>query len=296
MTTPAVSQTTPNAAIIGALYMVAAGFVFALINTTLQAVTMQYGMSSVNAAFWQYLIAVCFSLPMMLRLGSGAFMTQHLPAHLLRIILAVAGIQLWTMGLAHVPIWQAIALVMTSPFFVTFGAKFFLRERVTLKRWAATAAGFGGALIILAPWADDFSYHAFLPLMAAMFWAGASLMTKRLTRHEPADKITFYLLALLTPANAMLALGTGALALPQGDMLWLILLAGLLTALAQWCLTRAYETADASYVQPFDHLKLPMNVIAGWIAFNFIPSGNLWLGAALIILASLYIVREETRK
>jgi drug/metabolite transporter (DMT)-like permease len=74
------------------------------------------------------------------------------------------------------------------------------------------------------------------------------------------------------------------------------LLAGLLTAVAQYFLTLAYAAADAAYVQPFDDLKLPLNVFAGWLFFGYAPAGYLWLGAALILSASLFIMRNEMRR
>ncbi len=53
------------------------------------------------------------------------------------------------------------------------------------------------------------------------------------------------------------------------------------------------QVADAAYVQPFDDLKLPLNVLAGWLFFGYAPAGYLWLGAALILGASLFIMRSE---
>ncbi len=55
------------------------------------------------------------------------------------------------------------------------------------------------------------------------------------------------------------------------------------------------ESWNAAYVQPFDHLKLPFNVLAGFYVFGWVPGGNLWLGAALIIAASLYIAHRESK-
>ena len=280
----------------GAIFMVFAGIAFACVNTCLQFVTMKLGISSTNAAFWQYGIAALFSIPWLLRVGIANLGTGHLGWHLMRIGLAVIGIQFWTWGLAKVPIWQAIALVMTSPFFVTIGAKLFLRETVSTARWLATFVGFIGGLIILAPWSDAFTLYTLLPLLAALFWSGSSLMMKNLTRFESAEKITVYLLLLMTPINAAFALGSGGIALPVGSAAILLISAGVMTALANWLLTRAYSAADASYVQPFDHLKLPFNILAGWLVFAYVPSGNLWLGAALIIGASVFMVRHENAR
>jgi drug/metabolite transporter (DMT)-like permease len=49
-------------------------------------------------------------------------------------------------------------------------------------------------------------------------------------------------------------------------------------------------------VQPFDDLKLPLNVFAGWLVFGYAPSGYLWLGALLILGASLFLMLREAGK
>ena len=94
----------------------------------------------------------------------GAAVTKRWPMHILRVVLAAAGVQLWVSGLSHVPIWQAIALIMTSPFFVTIGARMMLGEAVGAERWGAVLVGFIGGMIILSPWSDSFTWHAVLPV------------------------------------------------------------------------------------------------------------------------------------
>ena len=280
----------------GALLMIAAGAMFAVVNTMLQFVTMKMGVSAVSATFWQYSIALIALLPWQ-GVGLAAFKTRHIPAHILRVAFGVGGVQLWTLGLAHVPIWQAISLIMLSPFFVTAGAAVLLGERVTLARWLAVITGFIGGAIILSPWSDAFTPWALAPVFAAAMWAAASLMTKRMTATESPETLTLYLLALLTPINAVLVLGAGGsgFAVSGVAVITALLLAGLLTALAQYALARAYMIADAAFLQPFDHVKLPFNVALGVLTFGFVPPGSMWLGSALIIGASLWLLAEEDK-
>jgi drug/metabolite transporter (DMT)-like permease len=291
-TKPSSLQAQP---VLAALAMVGAGASFALVNGALQASTMQLGVPSTSAAFWQYALGLGFALPWVLRRGRTALKTQQLGLHLLRAFLAVIGIQLWVAGLARVEIWQAIALVMTSPFFVILGARIFLGEQVGWVRWLATIAGFSGGMVILEPWSQAFSWGALLPVAAAAFWAGTSLVTKKLTQREAADSITLYLLLLLTPVNAALALADGGLVV-SGPALVLLVGAGLLTVLANYLLTLAYQKADATFVQPFDHLKLPLNIAVGFIAFGFAPTGAFWPGALVIVGASLLVMLDEQRR
>ncbi|QFY59823.1 DMT family transporter [Rhizobium grahamii] len=293
------NQTSPvfssSRALAGAAWMIAAGIAFSILNIVTQWLTMKLGFPSAATAFWQYAFALAFSLPFLFRVGIRAMRTSYPWRHVVRVAFAAAGVMTWVAGLAAVPIWQAIALVMTSPFFIIMGARIFLGEYVGVSRWAATGVGFVGAMIILQPWSDSFTWAALLPILSALLWGASSLITKSLTGVERSETITVWLLALLTPFNGAVALAAG-FSVPSGQILFLLVAAGLLTVIAQYFLTLAYTTADAAYVQPFDDLKLPLNVLAGWLVFGYAPTGYLWLGALLILGASLFIMRNEMKK
>ncbi len=275
-----------------AVLMVGAGLMFALVNTALQGATMVAGAGSTTVAFWQYLIALAFFLPWIRANWQAVMATRQIGLHVLRVVLGAIGVQLWVLGLAQVPIWQAIALILLSPFFVTLGAGLVLGEDVTPARWGAVLLGMVGGAIILEPWSDRFAVAALLPIGAAAFWAASSVVTKRLTRDDGAATITIYLLLLLTPINFVLALGQG-FTLPTGAI-WMVVAAGVLSALAQFALARAYTLADAAFLQPFDHLKLPFNVALGLAVFGFAPTGSMWIGAAIIIAASAWLLQKES--
>ncbi|MBF4434757.1 EamA family transporter [Vibrio sp. V19_P1S1T109] len=281
----------------GASWMLIAGLAFAIVNSLAQVASINYGLSSTTVALVQYAIALVVILPYLSTLGIRySLRTEHLSMHIFRVFLSVIGIQLWLWALAYpVPIWQGIALLMTSPLFATIGSGLFLKEKVGTARWGATLTGFVGAMIILEPWADDFNWASLLPVGAAFFWACYSLMVKKLSAHDSPSTMVVYLLVLITPFNLLLALPDWQT--PQEGTLWLILLfAGAMTALAQWAIVKAYAVADASFVQPFDHAKLPLNVLAGWLVFGWAPPGRLWLGAAIIIASVAFITHWETKK
>lgn len=284
-----------SAPVQGAVFMVLAAIAFAGVNVVTQWSQQFNGVSSPAVAFFQYLFALIFALPWIWREGRNALATNHLPLHLLRILLSAGGVQAFVASFAIIPIPQIIALVMISPFFVILGAAIFLKEKVTITRILASSVAFCGAMIILEPWSNSFSPAALLPLLAAILWAGASLITKFLTKDEKPATITVYLLLLLTPINFAFFAGSG-LEMPQGSAFLLLVGLGILTAAAQYFITKAYATADATYLQPFDDLKLPINTLASWIVFAYAPSGSFWPGAVLIVAASLYIAMRENRK
>ncbi len=277
--------------------MLTAGLAFAIVNSVAQYASIQFGLPSTTVALVQYAIAIGVILPYLKPLGiRQSLRTQQFGWHLLRVFLAGIGIQLWLWALAYPgPIWQGIALLMTSPLFATIGSGLWLREKVGMARWVATLTGFIGAMIILEPWADDFKLASLLPVGAAFFWASYSLMVKKLSSHDSPSTMVVYLLLLITPFNLLLALPDWQM--PNGQTVWLLLIgAGVMTALAQWAIAKAYAVAAASFVPPFDHAKLPLNVLAGWLVFGWVPPGRLWLGAAIIVLSVAFITQWETKK
>ncbi|SHI15889.1 DMT family transporter [Ferrimonas marina] len=281
----------------GAFWMLLSGLAFAVINSTNQWIAFVMGYQFSNVALVQYSIATLVLLPWMARQGLlRSLKTRQPGVHVLRVAVAVAGIQFWLWALAYpVPIWQAIALLMTSPLFVTVGSALFLKERVDAPRGLATLFGFAGAMLILAPWSEDFHPSALLPVVAAVCWAVYSLITKsQLRQGESPTTVVFYLFVLTLPFNLMVA--APVLAWPEAQMWPLLLLSGVLTGLAQLSLTKAYQSAEASYIQPFDLAKLPFNVLVGFWVMGTVPPGQLWLGAAVMIGASLYLTRREERK
>ncbi len=285
----------------GAIAIITAGFLFACVNTLIPKLTSVSAIDASVIALVQYLVAFIFLMPSMANMGFfQSLKTKHFGMHCFRVCLSAIGIQCWTMALAYpIPIWQGIALLMTSPLFVTIGSGLFLKEKVDAKRWVATFLGFVGAMIILEPWAENFDWVVLLPVAAAFFWACYSLMVKKLSSEDSPTTMVAYLFILITPFNLLIALtnlSPEGFSLPSFSDFGFLILLGFLTALAQLAVAKAYSLADASYIQPFDFIKLPLNVLAGWLVFNWVPPGKLWLGAAIIIGATMYITHAEAKQ
>ncbi len=108
--------------------MVLAGVAFAALNVATQWLSMTLGFPPArrpSGSMVSRSSSRCrFASPRV-----KAMKTAYPVRHILRVLLAAFGVQAWVTGLATVPIWQAIALVMTSPFFIIIGARLFLARR-----------------------------------------------------------------------------------------------------------------------------------------------------------------------
>lgn len=271
-----------------------------------------FGMASTGMAFWQYLIATVFALPLISRIGLKNLRTRHPLAHEIRAFVSALGVHVFVYGFAAgVPVWQMVTLLSTGPLFIILGSTLFLGEKASTARIAASLVAFAGAIIVSGVGADGFTPLTFVPIAAAALWAVTDVLTKYLSREESPETLTLSLLVLITPNHLLIlvvatlaawlvpglvpaGIATGfPFALPTGTGLWVLLLLGILTAAAQYLLSAAYKQADATYLQPFGDLKVPLSAVLGWIVLGQVPSVWFWPGAALIIAASVFIFYVE---
>ncbi|MDG9729638.1 DMT family transporter [Ignatzschineria sp. RMDPL8A] len=282
----------------GAMWMVIAGMAFAAINVMTPALSTTYpDFSSGWIAFYQYLFALILILPYIAQFGlKKVLTTRHFMTHFWRIIAAVVGIQFWIKALTlQFPIGEGVALLMTSPLFASLGAFLLLKERFTPVRALATITGFIGAIIILNPNTNNFNIAAIFPLLAAFFWALHSLMIKYLSDKDHPLTMVTYMYLLMIPINLIVAMTMNFsttelhIEIPGTSLLFSLIALGFFTAIAQYAIAKAYAAADAIFIQPFDYLKLPLNVLLGYLIFDWGVSLQFWIGA-IIMVASLLTI------
>ncbi|MGV8832067.1 MAG: DMT family transporter [Devosia sp.] len=314
-----VSSTSQNSAATGALLMVVASLAFAGTNVLQSSLPTPveyggFGMSSTGMAFWQYLIASILALPLILRIGVSNLRTKRPVLHEVRAFASALGVHVFVYGFASgVPIWQMVTLLATGPLFIILGSTLFLGERASTARIAAGLVGFAGAILISGVGVEGLSLTTLIPIAAAALWATTDVLTKYLAREESPETLTISLLVLMTPNHLLIllavtifawlaptlvptGLATGfPFALPSGAGLWLLLLLGALTAAAQYLLSAAYKVADATYLQPFGDLKVPLSGLLGWIVLSQAPSIWFWPGSIMILAASTFILWTESQ-
>ncbi len=316
------SKATSNYAMTATFYMLGAQAVFAVVNFTYDVLTNPWNpmlegekLTSSSTVFWQYLIATVFVLPLVFKIGLDKLKTRHPMLHEVRALSSALGAQVFVFGFASgVPVWQMIGLLLTGPFFVLIGSVLFLGERLTPTRIAMSVLAFIGAILIVGVGTGSFTAASLLPVAAAMLWSITTVISKYLSREESAETLTLYLvlliainhaiigtalvlLALVLPEGTLPATLTGGVdfGFPSGNAMWWILFLAFITAISQYLLWSAYKLADAAYLQPFDDLKLPINVLLGWILLSQVPTAWFWPGATLIVGASLYMAWREAK-
>ncbi len=219
--------------------------------------------------------------------------SNHIDRHLLRNVIHFCGQVLWIFGVTLLPLATVTAIEFTAPLWAVGLALLFLGERMNKGRWVAVAFGFLGILVVLRPGLIEISEGVLIMLGCAFCFGATSAVTKWLTRSDATLTIIFYMVLLQTLFGAVTSIFVWQ-PVDGGDWPWLLLLA--VTGLfAHYALTRAISEADATFVLPFEYLKLPLLAVIGFVVYAEPFEPMILLGALLIFSGNTYSLRYESR-
>jgi len=243
--------------------------------------------------FMRGIVSIVILMPWLFRGGVRVLATRRMPMLLVRSALTSLGLMSWIYALGRMQLADAVALHFTLPIFGIVLAMVVLREKVSAHRWIAAAVGFSGALVILRPGVQAIDPVALVVLFSALAYAGVSVVTKDLVRTESSAAIVFWVSAIMSAGFGIPCLFDWA---PPSALQWLILIGiGVLNVGGQSCLNRSFSVADASFVLPFDFLRLPLTAVAAYFLFSEIPDGWTVAGALIIFGATYYTTWYERR-
>jgi drug/metabolite transporter (DMT)-like permease len=237
----------------GALWMSAATSAFAAMIVLVRQLT--YELDPLEVVFLRNVFGVLAMMPWLMSHGLGVLRTQRIHLHLLRAAIGIVAMISWFTTLSLMPLAESTALSFTAPLFTSLLAVLLLGEVMRARRWVATALGFLGALVILRPGIQAVQPVALLAMGTAAVWATSTILVKVMTRTESPGAVVTYMVLLSTPLSLIPALLVWQT--PTLEHLVYAALLGAAGSAGHFCMTRALASADASFVVPFDYLRLP---------------------------------------
>jgi drug/metabolite transporter (DMT)-like permease len=213
------------------------------------------------------------------------------------LLVALAQLLFYT-ALADLELATVSALGQTNTIFIVLIAVIFYGEKVGAWRWSAVIIGFGGAVWIMQPGSNMFTWTAALPIGAAFCYA-VSMVTLRSFDVSISSAI-IYLYSSVAAALGAILLATGTTDFSPiqsiSDAL-LIFSMSLCGGFGVVFLMYAFRQAPASVLAPFSYFGILTAFGLGWIVFDELPLDKLFPGVILIILSGLTILwREERNK
>ncbi len=213
-------------------------------------------------------------------------------------------------GSPYLTVAQMAAGLYTYPVFVSLLAGPVLGEMVGPLRIGSSLLGITGAALILSPWEASFSLVQLMPIVAGFLYGCNILIVRRFCRGESplalawATGIVFISCGIIGavsltifPLPPSLHQSMPFLAIGWPPLVWGIIgfavFVSILNLTGNICITRAYQTADASLLAPLDFTYLLFAAVWGRLIFEQWPSEKSWAGMSLILIAGLVTAWRE---
>jgi drug/metabolite transporter (DMT)-like permease len=221
------------------------------------------------------------------------------PAHLPDLLKApmlirtggdVASTFLIYLALSHLPLANVTAITMSGPLLTVALAVVVYRENVSGARWIAILVGFAGVLLIVKPGSSRFDPYILVPLLMAALQAIREVATRSIPRRLPSILVTLVTAGSVTVASGVWSSLSGLPSLTARAAL-LIVTSGLAISAGYHLLVLAVRVAPLSTVTPFRYSAVLWSIPMGVVVFGNLPDALSLLGAAVVVMSGLYIVR-----
>lgn len=196
-----------------------------------------------------------------------------------------------TLAVRHLPLTETYVIGFLTPFLATIIAALALGERATPLQWALITLGFVGVIIALRPGAPDADWHLVYPVCFAVCNAVYFVLTRFGGRSESPMAQLFYVGVFATAALTVLM--PWHWQSPTPSVWGMILLAGGFGTLGHLLLIRAFASAPTVVVAPMVYFQIVWSSIVGYLVFADLPLWTTWLGAAVVVLAGVGLIRTQ---
>lgn len=276
----------------GALWMMASSVAFGFMGAG--AKLSGGDLHGFEVAFFRCVFGFVALMPFLPWRDMGSVLVTHRPGlHVLRALFGSATMLCIFYAIANMELAAATALAYARPLFLIVLAVLFLGEAVRWRRWAATACGFVGVLLILRPDTGDLNAAAWAAVAAAFLMACVITLIKRMAATEgPLTMLTWFSIA------SIIVTGIASLPhwkTPDAGVLAVLAGVGALGTMGQYFALRAYRLADTTIVVPFDYFQIPIAWALGFLMFAEQPNWMTLVGALIIAASTLYILLREAR-
>jgi S-adenosylmethionine uptake transporter len=224
-----------------------------------------------------------------------AFAAPDLKWHLLRGLIMVMQIATMIYAFAHMSMAKTYALAFSAPFILAIIGLLLLKEKATARQWTTIAAGFCGVLVVLRPGLIPIDAPSLAALASAVGYSFSYTIARKYGR--TGDSVLTLGVAPVTSALiATLPLYAAHFEWPRAaDIPWFVLMGVLSTAGFLW-LSTAFLHAPAAAIAPFHYVQMLWALLFGWLFFGDGVDFYTGLGATIIIVSGLWLIRQGMAK
>jgi S-adenosylmethionine uptake transporter len=215
--------------------------------------------------------------------------------HIWRTVIGVTSLAAWFYALAYLPVATAMTLNYMSGIWVVvflIGGMLAVGRLQDIGRQGPVVltvlTSFAGVIMILRPSLEqDQLFAGIMGLLSGLFAGLAYMQVAALGRlGEPESRTVFYFSAGTAITGGLSMLFTGVSPWDWSAAVWLLPI-GLLAALGQLCMTRAYTHGATLVVANLQYSGIVFAALFGWWLFDDRIPWIGWAGMALVIVSGI---------
>ncbi len=238
-------------------------------------------------------VGLVLMLPWILRQRRCFVGVADLRLHALRVGFSAMALTASFFAIARLPLALFTAIGFTRPILTMIMAAWLLREPISNARWLAAAIGFGGVIIAVDPSQITGGWGVAAQLLTVCAATGAVITTRKLVCAPVVVMMTFYTAGLTLIAAPIALLNWQTVPAEQ----WPALLAiGCFAQSAQFCFLQAHKFGQAAFLAILSYASLVFSTGVGYFVFDELPKPGFWLGAGMIVAATLWITQRAARR
>jgi S-adenosylmethionine uptake transporter len=279
----------PEAILTGVFLMLLGDFLFALNDAMGKWLVASFSVGQVLLV--RSLGAFIVLGPMIIRQGPHRlFQAERKGLQVFRVLLTTLDVGLFYAAVAYLPLADVMTFYMAGPIYVAALSHFFLGERIGWRRWLAVIVGFCGVVVALRPSTAMLSLPSLFGLVGSLSFAISLVLNRHLRNVSDTALVTWQTVGALLVG---VVLSIWHWQPPQALDLAALLLLGIVATSAHLLITRSLKLAPASLLAPLQYTLLIWAIALGFVFFGDIPDGQILIGAAIIVVAGLFIFRRK---
>ena len=275
---------------IGILFAIAAYLSFSILDVMQKTAVIHH--SIFQLLFIKYFFTLFLSyLESRRKKNYTFFKSKNFKLQFIRSILSLIESACFVLSFRYLTLADAHSIASLTPIIIVALSSIILREKVSLKIWIAICIGFIGVLIIMRPGLSIFDSKSLIPLVAAFFLSFYQIVTRKVSEYDSTETSLFY-----TSVIGILLMSLFAYFFwqPLQTFSYVLFLGiGIFFSIGIYFQIIALSKARASIVQPFHYTLIFWAIILGYIFYGDFPDKYTIIGALIITISGIYVLKNR---
>lgn len=257
--------------------MLIAGLFFAIMNVFVKLVPT---IPAIEIVFFRSLISFIMSY-VYLKSAKIPIFGHNKKWLIARGVAGAIGLTLYFYTLQNIPLASAVTIQFMSPIFTSILGIYIVKEKVKPAQWIFYLMAFAG-IIIIQGFDPRISISMFLIGISGAVFAGLAYnFIRKINKTEHPLVIVFYFPLVTLPLAGLYSAFNWVM--PVGEEWLILILIGILTQVAQYFMTKSYQSEDLSKVASLKYLSIIYALGFGYVFFDEKFNLFVYLGIALIL-------------